>query len=385
MRVAFYAPMKPPDHPVPSGDRQLARLFRQALAHGGHQSEIACHFVSRDGRGDRARQLRLCGLGEMLADRLVRRLQARPAGVRPQAWFTYHVYHKSPDWLGPTVAAGLGIPYFIAEASSAPKRAGGPWDIGYTGANQAITKADAIFTVNSDDWGCLEPLIGPKTYHKRLFPFVDAAPFGAAAARRQNIRTGYAHQYGWPANTPLLLAVGMMRAGAKRQSYHLLASALSQLTGQDWRLVVVGDGPCRDEITQELDEMAPGRAVFLGELDDSQLADAYAACDMLVWPAVDEAFGMSLLEAQAGGLPIIAGKQRGVPDIVSPGVTGLLPPPNDTDAFAAAIRRLLGDDDLRQSLSRAAVSRVHEQFDLPRAAAEIDRTLQIVAMAFRRR
>ena len=84
-------------------------------------------------------------------------------------------------------------------------------------------------------------------------------------------------------------------------------------------------------------------------------------------------------------MPIIAGKQRGVPDIVSPGVTGLLPPPNDTDAFAAAIRRLLGDDDLRQSLSRAAVSRVREQFDVPRAAAEIDRTLQIVTMAFRRR
>ncbi len=385
MRVAFYAPMKPPDHPVPSGDRQLARLFRQALTHGGHQSEIACHFVSRDGSGDRARQIRLRNLGERLASRLVHRLQARPAGARPQAWFTYHVYHKSPDWLGPTVAAGLGIPYIIAEASTAPKRAGGPWDIGYTGANQAITKADAIFTVNSDDWGCLEPLIGPKTYHKRLFPFVDAAPFGAAVARRQNIRTGYAHQFGWPANTPLLLAVGMMRTGAKRQSYHLLASALSQLSGQAWRLVVVGDGPCRDEITQELDEMAPGRAVFLGKLDDSQLADVYAACDMLVWPAVDEAFGMSLLEAQAGGLPIIAGKQRGVPDIVSPGVTGLLPPPNDTDAFAAAIRRLLGDDDLRQSLSRAAVSRVREQFDVPRAAAEIDRTLQIVTMAFRRR
>jgi glycosyltransferase involved in cell wall biosynthesis len=383
MRIAFYAPMKPPDHPVPSGDRQLARLFLQALAHGGHESEIACHFVSRDGGGNPARQERLKTLGEKLATRLARRYHARPPEARPEAWLTYHLYHKAPDWLGPIVTTELGIPYLIAEASTAPKRAGGPWDIGYAGANQAIAKADAIFTVNSDDWGCLETLIGPATYHKRLFPFVDATPFEAAAARRENVRAGFAHQFGWPAETPLLLAVGMMRAGAKRQSYRLLATTLSQLTDGDWRLVVVGDGPCRDEITQEFEELAPGRAVFLGELNGAGLADAYAASDMLVWPAVDEAFGMALLEAQAAGLPIVAGKQRGVPDIVSSGITGLLPPPNDTEAFAAAVRRLLDDNELRQTMSRAAASRVREKFDIPAAAAEIDHTLQIVKMGHR--
>jgi glycosyltransferase involved in cell wall biosynthesis len=383
MRIAFYAPMKPPDHPVPSGDRQLARLFLQALDHKGHDSEIACHFVSRDGGGDPERQDRLRRLGEKLAARLAHRYQARPPEARPEAWLTYHLYHKAPDWLGPLVTAKLGIPYLIAEASTAPKRAGGPWDIGYTGANQAIAKADAIFTVNSDDWGCLEALIGPTTYHKRLFPFVDAAPFSAAAGRRENLRAGYSHQFDWPADTTLLLAVGMMRTGAKRQSYHLLATALSQLADRDWRLVVVGDGPCRDEITQELEELAPGRAVFLGELGDAELADAYAACDMLVWPAVDEAFGMSLLEAQAAGLPIVASKQRGVPDIVSSGITGLLPPPNDTEAFAAAVRRLLDDSELRQTLSGAAASRVREKFDISVAAAEIDRTLKIVETGHR--
>ena len=385
MRIAFYAPMKPPDHPVPSGDRQLARLFLQALAHKGHESEIACHFVSRDGAGDPGRQARLRALGKKLAGRLTRRYQTRPPEARPEAWLTYHLYHKAPDWLGPIVTAELGIPYLVAEASTAPKRAGGLWDIGYTGANDAIAKADAIFTVNSDDWGCLDDLVGPATYHKRLFPFVDAAPYRAAAARRENLRAGYGHQFGWPEDTPLLLAVGMMRAGAKRQSYRLLATALSQLADRDWRLVVAGDGPCREEITRELDSLAPGRAVFLGELDDAGLADAYAACDMLVWPAVDEAFGMSLLEAQAAGLPIVAGKQRGVPDIVSPGVTGLLPPAGDTDAFAAAVRRLLDDSALRQTLSRAAASRVLEQYDIPRAAAEIDRTLQVVELGSRRR
>lgn len=385
MRIAFYAPMKPADHPVPSGDRQLARLFMQALAHSGHESEVVCHFVSRDGRGDRERQIRLRSLGEALAARLTQRLSARPIGQRPEAWFTYHVYHKAPDWLGPTVAGNLGIPYFIAEASTAPKRAGGPWDVGYVGANHAITKADAIFTLNSDDWECIDNLVGKNPYHKRIVPFVDSSPFRAAAARRDNIRAGYAHQFGWPDNTPLLLAVGMMRPGAKRQSYHVLANSLSQLTDNIWRLLVVGDGPCRAEIEQEMETLIPGRATFLSELDEARLADAYAACDMLVWPAIDEAFGMALLEAQAAGLPIVAGKQRGVPDIVGPGVTGLLPPPNDATAFAAAVRRLLDDNELRLTLSRAAASRVQEQFDIPTAAAAIDRTIEIACLGYRDR
>ena len=385
MRIAFYAPMKPPDHPVPSGDRQLARLFMRALAHCGHECEIACHFVSRDGAGDPARQARVRAVGGKLAERLAARLAARPAARQPEAWFTYHVYHKAPDWLGPPVAAELGIPYLIAEASTAPKRAGGPWDIGFTGANAAIRSADAILTINSDDWGCVDALVGPQTYHTRLLPFVDAAPFTAAAARRGNIRAGYAAQFGWPESTPLLLAVGMMRAGAKRRSYQQLALALAELIDLEWGLVVVGDGPCRTEIMDELGAAAPDRAVFLGELADSELADAYAACDILVWPAVDEAFGMALLEAQAAGLPIVAGKQRGVPDIVSPGITGLLPPAGDPAAFAAAVRRLLDDAGFRHTLSRTAATRVREQYDVPAAAAQIDRTLQVVALATRRR
>lgn len=385
MRIAFYAPMKPPDHPVPSGDRQLARLFLKALACAGHQSELACHFVSRDGAGDPDRQARLRDLGAKLADRLTRRYLARPADLRPDAWFTYHVYHKAPDWLGPRVSAALEIPYLIAEASTAPKRAGGPWDIGYTGANEAIAQADAILTVNSDDSGCLDALVGPATYHSRLLPFVDAAPFAAAAARRENLRAAYAQRYGWPADTPLLLAVGMMRAGAKRRSYSLLADALARLADREWRLLVVGDGPCREDIARELARAAPRRVTFLGELEQAGLAEAYAACDMLVWPAVDEAFGMALLEAQAAGLPIVAGRQRGVPDIVSSGITGLLPPPNDVDAFAEAVRRLLDDDNLRQNLARAAAARVQEQYDVRAAAAHIDRTLRLVEMGMRGR
>jgi len=53
MRIAFYAPMKPPDHPVPSGDRRMARLLLAALRRGGHQVSLASRIRARDGTGDR--------------------------------------------------------------------------------------------------------------------------------------------------------------------------------------------------------------------------------------------------------------------------------------------------------------------------------------------
>lgn len=383
MRVAFYAPMKPPDHPVPSGDRHLARLLMTALRHAGHTPELISHFVSRDGSGNPERQARLKSLGDKLADRLIKRLAGLPVHERPEAWLTYHLYHKAPDWLGPRVADTFHIPYLVAEASSAPKQAGGLWDIGYRGANAAIARADAILTLNSDDWACLQPVVRESVLHRRLLPFVDAAAFDPARARRQNLRDAHAQQGGWPDNTVLLLAVGMMRPGAKTKSYALLAEALQNIPGDNWRLLVAGDGPARAEIIQNLETAIPGKTIFLGALDTPALAEAYAASDVLVWPAIDEAFGIALLEAQAAGLPVIAGKQRGVPDIVSSGVTGLLPAPGDATAFAKAVRSLIDDPEKRTRLGTAAARRVREQYDVPVAAERLDATLKTVAMVVR--
>ena len=381
MRIAFYAPMKPPDHPVPSGDRHLARLLLQALRYSGHEPELISRFVSRDGKGDPERQARLKALGEKLAARLVRRLAARPPEARPEAWFTYHVYHKAPDWIGPRVADGLHIPYIITEASSAPKRAGGPWDIGYRGANAAIARADAILTLNSDDWDCLQPIATPPVLHRRMFPFVDAAPFTSAMARRGNLRDTLTRDAGWPDDTSILLAVGMMRAGAKQGSYEQLAAALPQLSGENWRLLVAGDGPQRGEIEAMLEAAAPGRVKLLGALPADRLAEIYALSDILVWPAVDEAFGIALLEAQAAGLPVVAGKARGVPDIIGSGVTGLLPPAGDPGAFAKAVQRLIDDPELRGRMGSAAARRVRAKFDLPTASAMLASTLNTVSIA----
>src|SRR5262249_36968065 len=150
MRIAFYAPLKPPDHPVPSGDRRMARLLMAALEAAGHEPVLAARLRSRDGTGNAPRQARLPALGANPAQRFVSRVAARP-DLRPDLWLTYHVYYKAPDWIGPRVAEALRISYVVAEASLAEKRRDGPWQIGHRATAEAIRLADRVIGLNSAD------------------------------------------------------------------------------------------------------------------------------------------------------------------------------------------------------------------------------------------
>src|SRR5690606_30610801 len=161
MRIAFYAPMKPPDHATPSGDVRVAQLLIAALRRAGNRVELASRLRSWDGAGDARRQAHIALLGARNARRLVARYRRAPVGARPNLWFTYHLYHKAPDWIGPTVAKALDIPYVVAEASFAPKRAGGAWDIGHRAVAAALGEADAVFHLNIRDSACVDPLLRP--------------------------------------------------------------------------------------------------------------------------------------------------------------------------------------------------------------------------------
>jgi len=237
MRVAFYAPLKPPMHPVPSGDRRVARLLMDALAEGGHAVELVSRFRSWDGAGDGARQARLREVGARLAKRLARRLLNRPAHLQPELWFTYHLYHKAPDWLGPPVSAELGIPYVVAEASVADKQADGPWAEGHAASIEALRRADAVFELNpADEPGVRPHLPGPGRLHP-LPPFLDIAPYAEARRARLCYRDSFADELDLPKDEPWLLAVAMMRPGDKLASYRALAAALGRVAERSWRLL----------------------------------------------------------------------------------------------------------------------------------------------------
>jgi len=372
MRVAFYAPLKPPDHPVPSGDRRVARLLMAALAQAGHEVELASRLRSYDRAGDPARQSRLGGLGAALARRLLRRYAARPPQERPAAWLTYHLYYKAPDWIGPRVAHALGIPYLVAEASLANKRAGGPWDAGHRATVDALAQAAAVVAINPADI----PALPAEVPILRLPPFLDPTAYRAAAAARVAHRGALAAAQGLRPDTPWLLTVAMMRPGDKLASYEILAGALGRLARRDWTLLLVGDGPARDAVRTAFAWTRPTRLRWLGQVGEAALPGLYAACDLLLWPAVNEAYGMALLEAQAAGLPVVAGAAGGVPAIVADGLTGALAPPGDAVAFADAVAQLLDAPAERQRRGAEAEARIARDHDLTAAARALDGLLR---------
>jgi len=373
MRVAFYAPLKPPDHPVPSGDRRVARLLIEAMTLAGHQVELANRLRSRDGEGDPARQERIAHIGQTRADRLLRRYRAREPDARPDLWFTYHLYYKAPDWIGPRVAAALDIPYVVAEASIADKRAGGPWDAGHAATLAALRQASLVITLNPLDLAALPD----KRRVRMLRPFIDTEPPRLAAAERARHRNTLAARYGLDPEQPWLIAVAMMRGGDKLTSYRQLAEAAAAVQDLPWSLILAGEGPARFEVEEAFSALAAaGRVRFAGELDEAGVAAHLAACDLMVWPAANEAYGMALLEAQAAGLPVLAGRTGGVPAVVRDGETGVLTPAGDIASFTAALRLLLVDRAQRKRMAQTAKAVVTAEHTLPAAARRLDALLQ---------
>jgi glycosyltransferase involved in cell wall biosynthesis len=367
MRVAFYAPLKPPDHPIPSGDRRVAQLILAALPLAGHNAFLASRFRSYEGCGDPVRQARLAAIGAKLAERFLSRCRGMPE-TAPELWFTYHLYHKAPDWLGPAISDRLNIPYVVAEASDAPKQRLGKWAAGHDAARSAIRRADAVIGLNPVDRDCILPLLRDPRRWIAVKPFLDEASFGRCARPTSG--------------PPRLITVAMMRFGDKLASYRILGEAFPHLLDLSWSLEVVGDGPARREVEVALQRLH-GRVTWLGALEPDSIRKRLASADLYVWPAVNEAFGMALLEAQASGLPVVAGSCGGVGEIVASGVTGLLAPPGDAPAFAEAVRSLIVNPAKRAAFAEAAQRRVRAEHGLTAAAHRLAAAIDAIQRARR--
>lgn len=390
--VAFYAPLKAPDDATPSGDRRMAQLLLAALERAGYGPEIACRLRTFDGAGDKAIQELLRAEGEREAERLIAEYGTRPHAERPRAWFTYHVYYKAPDWTGPRVAAALGIPYIVAEGSRAAKRAGGPWALGHAGAERALDAARLVFVMTQNDRPSLQAARPAGQDLVDLPPFVgtDSLPPCGGGSGRGVVQPGAPPSSGSPP-TPNpspqgggeqihVLTVAMMRSGDKLASYRLLAEALGRLGERPWQLTIVGDGPAQAEV-EALFAPFGERVHLAGRVDDAAaLARFYAGSDLFVWPAVNEAYGMVLLEAQAEGCPVVAGDEGGVASVVRHGETGLLTPARDPGAFAAAVAGLIDDGARRGRMAAAARRFVHGERSLDHAAAIIADALSTIGV-----
>lgn len=361
MRIAFYAPLKPPDHPTPSGDRLMARQLMRALAAAGHEVELASDLRARlpdPGDEDALARLEAAALAERT--RLRALWQAQGA---PDLWFCYHPYYKSPDLIGPELAAEFSLPWVSAEASLSSRRTSGVWARTQTTVAQAVCRAGMNFALTARDRSGIAQL-APGARVMALAPFLDLTTLPPAAGLSGN----------------RLAVVAMMRPGDKADSYHALARALP-LVKADWTLWVAGDGPAAPAIRAAFASLPPDRLIWCGALSPERVGGLLQDAALLTWPGCGEAYGLAYLEAQAAGVPVVACQIAGVPEVVRHGESGLLVPPDDPAAFAAAITRLLCNPDLRRQMGALARAGVLARHTIAAAAQTLDTGLQLAMEA----
>lgn len=367
--VAFHAPMKPPDDPRPSGDRRMARALIAALEGAGYTPRVESRLKTREADGDPSARAAIQAAATREAARLIDAWRDDP----PACWLTYHSYYKAPDLLGPRVAEALAIPYVLVEASHAPRRLDGPHGDFARAAEAAIRRADLILQPNPADLPAVAPLLKPGAAQRDLPPFIDLAPF--AGTDRAAARARLAARHGIDPDACWCVTAAMMRPGAKERSYAVLAEAWRRMPADAGprALIAAGDGPARPAVAAAVGGMPDVH--LIAAQGESAVAELFAAGDLFVWPAVGEAFGFALLEAQAAGLPAVIGDRPGPRALVRPGETAVLAPEGDAEAFAEALASLVSNPERISLMGRAARAHAEARHGMAAGAAALGAAL----------
>ena len=159
---------------------------------------------------------------------------------------------------------------------------------------------------------------------------------------------------------PRIVSVGRF---AYPKDYATLVEALARIDA-DYRASFVGDGPDHAAVAADIRRRAAGRVKLLGARRD--VRELLAAADLFVLSSRSEGLPISVLEAMAAGLPVVATSVGGVSELVVDGETGFLVPPADPRALAEAVGRLLRDPELRHRFGAAGRHRAERRFDVAR-------------------
>ncbi|MBE0467024.1 MAG: glycosyltransferase family 4 protein, partial [Candidatus Desulforudis sp.] len=188
----------------------------------------------------------------------------------------------------------------------------------------------------------------------------------------------FRRELGLSADRPVVGTVARL-APQKGVEYLLRAGAELAGAGRPVHLVIVGDGPLREMLTREAISLGAD-VLFLGHRPDA--AALMAAFDLFALPSVTEGLPLALLEAMAGGCPVVATRVGGVPEAVVDGTTGWLVPPADPAALAAAVAAALDDPVRRAELAAAGRERVRQVFT---DARMVEKTLAVYREALEAR
>lgn len=184
-----------------------------------------------------------------------------------------------------------------------------------------------------------------------LSRFASTAP--ACALRRQ---------FGIPAGSPLLGVVARLEP-EKGHRYLIEAMPMILAAAPNVWLAIVGEGSALRALQAEAGSLGVGhRVVFTGRRED--VSALTADLTVAVLPSLREAQGISILEAMARRVPVVASAVGGIPEVITSGVDGLLVPAADPSALAGAVLELLGDEALRRRIGDAGFATVRDRFSI---------------------
>lgn len=186
---------------------------------------------------------------------------------------------------------------------------------------------------------------------------VDATPYLVPVDRR-----AFLQEFALPADS---MTIGMVAQLIERKGHRYLIEAVNVLhrSYPQLRVLVFGKGPLQAALQQEIAQRQLSDVIrFAGFRND--LPQWLGGLDLLVHPADMEGLGVSLLQASAAAVPIIASRAGGLPEAVADGISGILIPPGDVTALLKAMQRLLDDAALRHQLGVAGRQRILREFSV---------------------
>lgn len=357
MRLALCTPLRALSSARPSGDTVIPQELKDFLTGRGHEVLPAPELATRG----------LVRTPYRWPEALMAGLRTRAflARERPELWLTYHSYHKAPDLLGP-LARACGVPYVIFAGSYATRpRKQLATRPGFLLNRRALLAAELVIANTPTDHENLRRLL-PDERILAIPAALDTHPFAPDPATRDAWRAAWRGTWGASEDTVVILVAAMLRPGVKAEGVAWAIRAVACCVSQnlDCRLAVAGDGPAEEELRALAERLLPGRVHFSGRVPRAGMAGFYAAGDLLAFPGINEGIGMCYLEAQCAGLPVVATDHHGAPAVIRNGETGFITPYPDEQAFAEAVTRLAGDQELRGIMgaaARAYVLAVHDR------------------------
>lgn len=209
--------------------------------------------------------------------------------------------------------------------------------------------ADVLITINKEDYA-----LARKKMHAKKVEYVpgvgiDTEKFGTG--KKEENRERIRAELGIPKKAKLLLSVGELNKNKNHETVIRALARLSEIKGDKICYAIAGKGEMEEKLKKLIRNLGLENQVFLlGFRED--MATLYHAADIFVFPSKREGLGLAAIEAMATGLPLVTSNIHGIKDYSINGVTGFSVSPTDYKGFANAIKLLIYDKNLRETMSR---------------------------------